>query len=196
MVLTAQNLAVVDVKSNHLTPEMQSWRDGKSVLCAESCARQVFYGFEEDMEGFPDPTQRVARRKFGAEAYSFLLELSCGFKSQRFGETHIRRQVFDRWKKLSQGASVSWKKQYESFVGGLRKDAAWIGNNIMSGFQRADAELVARDVSGQQRGDSVTIVADWNRWGALTGSTVKMARVSENRQRGRDRFFNCNAPRS
>ncbi len=192
--LTVQNLSVIDFKSEHITAELRDWSNAKHVLVGESCARQVFYGFTEDLADFPDPTERIARRRHQSEAYEFLLELACGFRSSRFGETHIKSQLLNRWKKWARTASPSWSKQYESFIGGLKKDSGFIRTKIMDGFASTSLEVVARDLSGQKPEDKVTLIADINLHGTISGKATKLLRACQNRQKGSEQFISITNP--
>lgn len=194
MVLTAANLVVIDIKADHLTPEIQAWKQDREVLCAESCARQVFYGLEEDFAGFSDPVGRAAKRREGKDAYVFLLKLISGFKSPRFGETHIVSQFFDRWKKVSRDPFFHRRGIYEPFVGQIRKDANYTRNRLMPAFAKPNIELIARDLSGERPGDKIVVVGDLNLQNRLSATTERVIRASENRQKRYDGFLALTHP--
>ncbi len=189
MKLTAQNLVVININANYLTPEIKTWKEGRRILCAENCARQVFYGLEEDFEDFPYASGSIAERIDGAEAYVFLLKLLIGFKSPRFGETHIVNQFFERWKKTSRNRPPDILARYQKFIGHIRTDVNYVRNNLMVGFEQPEIELVARRLSGERPGDRIVVIADLALNQYLTPMTERVIRASENKQSRFDQFM-------
>lgn len=192
-VLSLENLMVVDVRAKNVNGAIEAWRDGEGILRAESCARQVFYGFEKDLSGFPwDESDEVNHRQ-GSAAYEFLLKLISGCESPRFGETHIKNQFFERWKKATQKPFFPENK-YAEFIGQLRRDVNHVQEKIMSKFGKLAPEQIARDLSKQKRGEKIVVLGDLSLRGRLSRCTERVLRICENKQKRLDGFLTVTHP--
>ena len=185
---------VVDFESEHLTQEIEDWRNGAIVPYAASCARQIWYGTPGDFDKFPvKGNQPNLTFYFGEEAYAHLLKIVSGYESKRLGETHIRGQFYDGWRWLQQHHPED-AKRFQRIVGQLKKDANFIKNSISANFKEICEASAARDLSGQGKNSDVLVIAGFSRHGDVSDLTERMIRVSENLQKKRSGFIKATHP--
>lgn len=187
------DLVVIDFHTKHLTPEIQEWKERTSVPFAASCARQIWYGTEEDFEDFPYPPNREAVKILkGAEAYSALLRVQSGFESSRLGETHVKSQFDEGWRCFND-EDPDKAEGYQRLIGMMREDVNFIRNDIAAAFRYQRHETSARDISGQKKGDQLLVIGSMSKAG-VSVLTEGIIRVSENRQKNNDHFLRVTHP--
>lgn len=187
------DLMVIDFNSKHLTPEIQAWKEQAAVPFAASCARQIWYGTEEDFADFPYPENREAIRTLrGAEGYSALLRVQSGFESSRLGETHVKSQFDEGWRCFNDEYPDK-AEGYQRLIGMMREDVNFVRNDIAEAFKQQRHETSARDLSGQKRGDQLLVIGSTSKAG-VSVFTEGIIRVSENRQKNNDYFLRVTHP--
>ncbi len=190
------SLFVVDYNSLFETDEMRAWRERTSVPFAASCSRQIWYGHEEDFQDFPYPENNAHLKTMkSTEAYEALLRVVSGFESQRLGETHIRSQFHNGWRCIVE-KNPKEATRYERLVGQINEDVSFVRNNIASGFKERRHETVARDLSGQSKGDRILLVGSLGKGDNLSAFTLGLIRVSENKQKKLNDFITITHPDS
>lgn len=192
-ILTVSNLMVVHFPEEQRDEVTEEMKTNKNVICGESCARQVFYGVAENLESIPGVETIDATKLYGAKAYEFMLALAAGFESAKFGETHIKSQIFGHWKKKCRDDFFK-AARYQSFIGNLRRDTNYAQELVMSRHLSEEDALVARDLSGQKDGQQVVIFGDLSSRGKVSSFTERMIRVSENTQAHNDNFISISHP--
>lgn len=152
MRLSVADLCVVHFRSRYLTDEIKAWREERPVPFAESCDRQVWYGFAETFSDFPalpdpsikNPTIHLLK---GKDAYAFLLKLVIGFDSKKLGESNIKRQFLEGLE-LFQKEYTEFARSFGLFADDIKADTRLIQNEICTGFKHQRYELCAKDLSG------------------------------------------------
>lgn len=188
------DLMVIDFHSKHLTPEIQAWKEQAAVPFAASCARQIWYGTEDDFRDFPYPENRDAVKTLkGAEGYSALLRVLSGFESNRLGETHVKSQFDEGWRCFND-EHPDKAEGYQRLIGMLREDVNFIRNDIASAFKYQRHEMSARDLSGQKKGEELLVIGSVSKAGIVSAFTEGIIRVSENRQKNNDHFLRVTHP--
>ena len=199
--VTVDNLRLLKFNTRYLSDEVRSWQEEAGVPFAESCDNQIWYGRKADFEDFPFPDGRGDEVKVmdDEDAYKFLLDTVSGFRSKRKGETHIRRQFTDGLHVL-RNEHPEKEKYYQNLVCQIKKDVAYIQNNVSVGHKNTNNIMIARDLSGQVKGETVLIVGSLGSGGLIGDNTKKMIGLSENKQDpngkmlGRDHFIRMTHP--
>lgn len=181
--VTVDDLCLVKFNTKHYSDELVAWFEDAKIPFAESCDSQVWYGRKEDFDDFPYPEGQgnEVHRYEDEEAYKFMLELVSGFRSKKIGETHVKSQFYDGWRTFS-GQNPDEAKGYQRFVSLLKKDVKHLQEEVAAGMKPTRSSTTARDLSGQQKGDSVLIIGSVGRGGVIGGNTREMITVTENRQ--------------
>lgn len=190
------DLVVLDFKSEHLTDDIRRWKEEKQLLFSMSCARQVWYGHEEDLADFPgDIDGKKFKLRRGQQAYAFLLSFAAGFEDSDYS-THNRAQFFECWQ-MMQRLQPEKAAQYTQMMRDIELDSKLVQNAIINDYKKPDFELAARDLSGQQKGKKVLIIADITNGGNLSDFTKRMILATEQKQRqkdGHDHFITLTHP--
>ena len=192
--ITIDELVVIDFHTTDLTPEIQDWKEKAAVPFAASCARQIWYGTQDDFEDFPFP-EDYEKVDFlqGPDAYADLLRVVSGFESKRVGETHIRSQFYDGWRCFNE-EYPEIARDYQTMIGMIKQDVNFIRNHITSNFKQQRHEHAARDLSGQEKGDSILVIPTMGRGTNIGTFTEGIIRLSENKQKHRDNFLSITHP--
>lgn len=180
--VTMDNLAVVDFYEDHSTPEIRKWKSrrlGNHIVAAESCSRQILYGHGAYFDDFPE-TDPVGKAKIlrGPEAYAFLLQYMLGLVNPDGLDAPAERRFFINWGNMNRRHSAS-AEHLAGIVQCLTSDSLKIKTNIMTGIKAERQWLIARDLSGQKKNDSVLIIGDVesvdDNTSKLTPLTLKIA---------------------
>tara|TARA_B100001989_G_C24518141_1_gene454331 strand:- start:221 stop:1327 length:1107 start_codon:yes stop_codon:yes gene_type:complete len=204
--LTARNLQLIRFSQGLVTPEIKQWRDEGHCSFIAPCCDQVYYGRPEDLETFPANLNGDNRFKLeeGIGAYKFLLESVSGFLSEDVGETHSRRQFIDGWRRFSAN-NPNVSKLYQKLVSDIKKDGLYLQEEVLGEHKNTKRVSVARDLSGQKKGDDVLIVGevkDGKKGLKIAQYTRDIIKLSENCQdpsgkmQGRDNFIKVTHPDS
>lgn len=199
--VTVDNLRLLKFNTRYLSDKVKSWQEEAGVPFAESCDNQIWYGKKTDFDDFPFPKGRGDEVKVmdDENAYKFLLDTVSGFRSKRKGETHIRRQFTDGLKVLKDSHPEK-EKDYQSLVCQIKKDIAYIQNSVSVGHKNTNNIMIARDLSGQVKGETVLVVGSLGSGGLIGDNTKKIIGLSENKQDpngkmlGRDHFIRITHP--
>lgn len=181
--VTVDDLCLVKFNTKHYSAELIAWFENAKIPFAESCDSQVWYGRKEDFDDFPYPEGHgnEVHRYEDEEAYKFMLELVSGFRSKKIGETHVKSQFYDGWRTFSE-QNPDEAKNYQRFVSVLKKDIKYLQEDIAAGMKPTRSSTTARDLSGQEKGESVLIIGSVGRGGVIGGNTREMITVTENKQ--------------
>ncbi|PCI56003.1 MAG: hypothetical protein COB36_04205 [Alphaproteobacteria bacterium] len=199
--VTVGNLRLLKFNTRYLSDEVRSWQEKSGVPFAESCDNQIWYGKKTDFDDFPFPKGRGDEVKVmdDEDAYKFLLDTVSGFRSKRKGETHIRRQFTDGLHVL-RNEHPEKEKHYQNLVSKIKKDVAYIQNSVSVGHKNTNNIMIARDLSGQVKGETVLIIGSLGGGGFIGDNTKKIIGLSENKQDpngkmlGRDHFIRITHP--
>lgn len=178
-------LAIANFRTILLTAaEMHDWMEASDVALIESCSRQALLGFKKDFSNFPllgHPSNHFYQ---GPDAYKFLVRLACGLESARVNEDNIKGQLFDGWDAYTTD-DTGKRKALDSIMQDVKADSRFVHGATLSKFQFYRHELSARDLSGQQKGDTILVVGSRNRHGELSGFTEGIVSVTGNKRGGR-----------
>ncbi len=199
--VTVDNLRLLRFNTRYLSDEVKDWQEKAGVPFAESCDNQIWYGKKSDFDDFPFPDGRGDEVKVmdDKDAYKFLLDTVSGFRSKRKGETHIRRQFTDGLNVLK-NKHADKEQNYQNLVCHIKRDIAYIENSVSVGHKNTNNIVVARDLSGQVKGETVLVVGSLGSGGLIGNNTKKMICLSENKQDpngkmlGRDNFIRVTNP--
>ena len=199
--VTVENLRLIRFNTKYLSSDIRTWQEKAGVPFAESCDNQIWYGHKDDFDDFPFPKGRGDEVKVmdDKDAYKFLLDTVSGFRSKNRGETHIRRQFYDGLKCLK-ADHPDKEKPYQGLVSNIKKDIAFIQDEISIGYKKTDNLTISRDLSGQVKGETVLIIGSLGSGGLIGNNTKKMIGLSENKQDpngkmlGRDHFIRVSHP--
>ncbi|PCJ98619.1 MAG: hypothetical protein COA45_07845 [Zetaproteobacteria bacterium] len=199
--VTVDNLRLLKFNTRYLSDEVKSWQEQAGVPFAESCDNQIWYGKKTDFDDFPFPKGRGDEVKVMDDegAYKFLLDTVSGFRSKRKGETHVRRQFTDGLQVLRNNHPDK-EKHFQDLVCQIKKDVAYIQNSVSVGYKNTNNIMIARDLSGQVKGETVLIIGSLGSGGLIGDNTKKIIGLSENKQdpngkmQGRDHFIRITHP--
>jgi hypothetical protein len=176
------DLCLARFNTRYYTDEVRAWQEMSPVITAESCAAQVLYGEKSAFHNFPHPENAAAvKMHYGGDAYKYLLELVSGLKSKRLGETHVRKQFKDGWTDFGREKhqeSIS----FQNVVSSIKKDINYIEQEIGFGPKDLRRVTIARDISGQVKGDTVLIIPSVGKTGKIGEFTKDMIFLTENKQ--------------
>lgn len=186
------DLVLVDFRSKFLTKDIENWRADSVVPAGESCARQVWYGTQQDFENFPSDQPNV-NFKYGADAYELLLSLTSGFESKKICETHIRFQFFNGWRAFRE-KHPDIAPKYQSLIKQIKTDTSFINENIVSGMKTHRKEHAAIDLSYMKKNEDILIVGNLSASGDMSPLTKEMIKVCESRQQPYRDFLTVTHP--
>lgn len=174
--MNIRDLCVVDFRSKLLTDDIKTWWQDAGIPYAESCARQVWWGTRQDFEGFPNNQTFEIPKKTGEDAYGFLVKLVLGLDSKVMGETVIKGQFREGFKKFQEDYPEKSKK-YEPLVQAVQADSRLVMGQALSKMTTTRNELVARDLSGFKNGEEVLLVSSLNKQGNISDVTDRLAKI-------------------
>lgn len=129
-----QELLVVDFQAEHETAEHVSWKNrklGSQIPYAEKCARNIWYGYEEDFLDFPEPAFHDKYRKLkGHEAYAHLLCFMLGVVNPIGYDAPAVHRFFEAWSKINNRSPVHSKK-YSGLIHSLAEDYRFMRTNCL-----------------------------------------------------------------
>lgn len=160
--LNISNLVVAQFLAKDMTSTVPNWRLRSDIPYAESCARQIWYGHEDSFKFFPlkEIRHNGCTLYFGADAYKHLLELKLGMLSEKYAETNIAGQFYKGWEELH-NKNPEEGKRYDKLIQNLTADFRLIKSRVLDHYQQRRHELVARDLSGINKGDKVLVVGHY-----------------------------------
>lgn len=179
------DLVMVDFRTANLTPDVESWKNTHAVPYAESCARQIWYGTQQDFADFP--FSPAIKKLEGADAYNLMLRIASGYESKRICETHVRHQLYDGFR-VFQAEHPDKAKDYQALMKMLKTDLKFVTDKITSQYKTRREEHSALDLVGQKKGEKILLIGGATRYGNATELTTEIAKVCESRQRP-DRDF-------
>lgn len=174
--MNINDLCVVNFRSKCLTPEIRDWWEKNSIPYAESCARQVWWGSQEDFKDFPDNSQFHIEKMIGTDGYNFLVKLVLGLDSKIVGEDVIKGQFREGFAQFNE-LNPEKGKSYEPLVQAIQADSRLVKNQVLNQIQTSRKEIVARDLAGFQNGEEVLLISSINRHGNLSDITDRLARI-------------------
>lgn len=178
-------LAIANFRTTLLTSaDLRGWMEASDVALIESCSRQALLGFKKDFSAFPFLGHPSNHFYEGPDAYKFLVRLACGLESARINEDNIKGQLFDGWDAYTT-ADTAKRKALDSIMQDVKADSRFVHGATLSKFQFYRHELSARDLSGQQKGETILVVGSRNRHGELSGFTEGIISVTGNNRGGR-----------
>ncbi len=190
-----QNLMVLDYHPSEIHQDLRSWRERADVAAGQNCTRRLFYGFEDEFSDFPYHVLTQAPSKLqGVDAYAHLVQFCLGFENGHY-HTHNKRQFFEYWALSAVKGSVGEK--YSGLVAFLQTDSSFLHTHITSRYQELRDEVIARDISGQKKGDRVLVIgnpAHINGRDDLSAFTQGIIQVSESKQKGQKGFITLTHP--
>lgn len=178
-----QQLAVVNFRTQHLKADVRAWKESADVASAMSCARQVWFGTKDDFADFPrrDQSRTAVTYYEGAEAYKFMVRLVLGIDSKHVYEDNIKGQIFNCWDQY-ETSDAAKRKLLDRIMQDVKADSRYVDAAVLSGFKYQRHEIAARDLSGQQKNDTILLVGTSNRHGKLSNFTDGIARVTGNKR--------------
>ncbi len=178
-----QQLAVVNFQTKHFNEDIRAWKESADIASAMSCSRQIWFGTKNDFADFPrlDQTRTGVTYYEGAEAYKFMVRLVLGVDSKNVSEDNIKGQVFGCWDQY-QTTDITKKKLLDRIMQDIKADSRYVDGAVLSGFKHQRHEIAARDLSGQQKDDTILLVGTSNRHGKLSNFTDGIARVTGNKR--------------
>lgn len=183
------DLAVVHFRTlSTMSDAIRQWKRDKPVMVAESCARQVWMGAREDFADFPYQAhnKNAVHLIIGKDAYSFILNLITGNDSEKSGESNITGQFFDGWDAYAQ-SHANYAKRFTTLIQHIRADSAMIRSNVTSQIKHPRHELMARNLSGQKKGECALVIGHVREGDEVTPSVLITAlfKVLGNNRKGR-----------
>ncbi|MBN8520498.1 MAG: hypothetical protein J0L77_01185 [Alphaproteobacteria bacterium] len=106
--------------------------------------------------------------------------------SQKKRETNINGQFFQGWEKFVSDYPVA-SRDLRHVIQDLKTDARHVGNIVLSQHKARRHEIVARDLSGQSKGETALIIASEGRYGGASIFSQGIAQVIGNNRKGRVR---------
>jgi hypothetical protein len=176
------DLAVVNFRSKHLSPPIEMWRSAHVVAVAESCARQVWFGRKSDFDSFPETKKEGVELRTGEKAYAYLLRIITGQDSERKNETNIAGQFTQHWEAF-QAAYPEKAAAMDTTIQHLKADSRLIRNYVLNDMKEPQPMLVARDLSGLQKGERVMVVPHIGGNGSMPDHMDRLLRVLDHRKR-------------
>ena len=172
------NFAVVNFMSSELTPEVEAWRVDAKVCSAQSCARQTWFGYYDDMASFPIGSIKSEKIDFlkGKEAYLFMLRLMLGLETKKnIAETNICGQMNRGWEVFQERMPEEATK-LRPIYDALTADSRFIRGRVLDNQHIAPTLAnAANRLSQKKGGEVVTIVAHGERnGGSLSQETVDL----------------------
>jgi len=177
-----ENLAVACLRSATLAPDFNATIRNKILFRPESCSRQIIVGSLNDFDGMNIQDELLYHKE---DAYAFLLGFIDGAYSKQKFENHSKNQFSSSWKQFSQKYEIS-SNRYKDLIGLLKKDSTFVRNKYTNNYKTPRNEVVARDLAEQNKGDSILLISDADRYKNLHKYTREIIKASENKQR-RDR---------
>lgn len=183
--INLHELVVANFRTKHLSPEILDWFNSNDIAIAESCSRQAYFGLKKDFESFPPLADSNALKYFqGASAYRFLLRLACGLESARQAEDNIKGQLFEGWSKF-EASNPETYKTLDTIMQQIKADSRYVSAAGLAHYKVYTHETVARDISGQEKGETMLLVASRGRHGGISSFSEKLMRVCGNNRNGR-----------
>jgi|GEM_PF-1922595 len=181
---SVENLALMRFYLKNAPSEIKDWSRGANVPYIDPCLYFLLYGRQGDFKSFPHPDNEVNAFAFsvkeGLDAYRYLLQTVSGYRSRNKGETHSRRQFYDGWRKFQED-NPDTARHYQGFVAGVKDDVSYLQDVVAIDLQKTKHEIVARDLSGQVKGEKILIVGSVKK-DKIGDYTKSMISISENKQ--------------
>jgi hypothetical protein len=175
-----RDIAIATFQTKHLTPEIQEWASRAEIAIPMSCSRQIYFGHAKDFEDFPGLTNPSITHHVGEQAYRYMISLTLGLQSKRHREDSIKGQVFQSWDDYQTDDEAKYKQMFR-IMQDLKADTRFVGR-VLSDYKYHRHEISARDLSGQQKGDTILIVGSQSRHGNMSPVTDGIARVCGNKR--------------
>lgn len=175
-----RDFAVATFQTKHLTPEIQAWASQAEIAIPMSCSRQIYFGHAKDFQNFPGHDNPIIDYREGEQAYGYMISLALGLQSKRQREDSIKGQVFDSWD-LYKTDDEAKHKQLSRVMQDLKADTRFVGH-VLADYKFHRYEIAARDLSGQQKGETILLVGSQSRHGNLSPITDGIARVCGNKR--------------
>lgn len=187
------DLVVFDFNSDNLPRKVAGWKQNTAAPFGQNCRRNLYYGFTEDFNKFPeDHLDRAYTKCKGVDAYAYLLQFAAGYEHGRY-RTHNTHQFFRTWSESTRNHPDTGEK-YKRLVSILTSDSKFIQKHITDHYKEQRKEIIARDLSGLKRGDDVLVVGSLDDQGDLSAFTSGMIRTAESKQKGRKGFITLTHP--
>jgi hypothetical protein len=166
--LPIADLCVADFKTSELPvkikPTFQSWKDKKlntRIAIAEACSRNIYYGASCEFSNLPQ-LQPSSKYYNGVDAYKFLMTFILGFgNSEGAYDPAAKARFMDGWSKLAKRNSQT-EQIYRPMLSNLALDCHLIEKAMRSKVKPQHTWLIARELSQQQKGDSILIIGEEN----------------------------------
>jgi hypothetical protein len=179
-VLRIGDLYLVDFYcgNTEVPQDVRTWTNknlGSRVFNAENCERHIWFGTEDDFKDFPDLTRFEGLHvREGAEAYSFLLRFMSGLVNPNGYDAPAGHRFFLAWEKINKRSPKN-AEAYRDLIRHLTTDYQFIQRHVCQNIQADRPWLVARDMAGQTRGDTVIVIADtYEADGNMTNAAKRM----------------------
>jgi hypothetical protein len=194
-----QELMVVDFYGDYEVPEHDLWRNrklGSQVIPAEACARNIWVGFKKDFEDMPQPLPHDEYAVYqGEQAYAHTLSFMLGFLNPNGYDAPSAERFYKGWYKIN-NRNPKKARQFSDIVSALTVDYELIRKTISSAIRPERSWLIARDLSGHQKGDSVLIIGDIDDNGRATKLTQSMAITMNGKSICKASSIDCTHPDS
>lgn len=128
--------------------------DGEEHFVMQTCQRTLILSF--DNNPFADVEAEHALSLSGQEAYTYLLEVICGLKSQLLGENEIVGQFKTAYKQYTNQENISTKLLL--IIEKLFKDAKEIRSKYLLGLSQKTYASIARKQISKRKADRVLII--------------------------------------
>lgn len=164
------DLVLNNFPSGHATGELE--KDGHFVM--KTCQRTLVLSFACD----PFAEQENQEKLFmsGAQAYTYLLEVICGLKSQLLGENEIVGQFKTAYKDYVNQETINTKLLL--IIEKLFKDAKEIRSKYLMGLsQKTYASIARKQMLGKKKANKVLIIGSGQLSADLINQFKKKAEV-------------------
>lgn len=181
--INVRDLFLVDFycETTGVPQDLRRWTNsklGSYVFNAENCARHIWFGEKEDFQDCPDLTGYDRYRlRTGGEAYAFLLKFMLGLVNPDGLDAPAGQRFFIAWSKIS-GRNPQQARRMSDLILKLTEDYGFIKSNVYPHILSDRPWMVARDLSGQKKDDSLLIVGDCKGNGELTDATCRLLTTS------------------
>lgn len=163
--LSVRDLYLVDYycETSNVPQDIRAWTNknlGSRVFNAENCERHIWFGSEDHFKDCPDLTRfKGLNIRRGADAYSFLLRFMSGLVNPNGYDAPAAHRFFLAWEKISKRSPEN-AARYREVIRQLTSDYQFIQTHVCQNILADRPWLVARDMAGQTRNDTVIVIAD------------------------------------